>query len=509
MEKLENLILSPDTHKITDNFLKLLKGIINYKGYALLIINEETNQFDFRDVYNLSKEKLNDIANLIEKGIIDWALKRGNKPILIPFKMDTKQALKEDNFLILPLISADKEVGVITILCSIDEKSLNQQKIDLLTLFAAQFAIKVENLKLRLDNEHRRQELSTLLKSSEIITSSLERDGILRLVLNLTLKEIKSEYGFLLFPQKKEHRLIPGVSSGIPLSKVKKEYFIEGKGALGWVAKNSQPLIIDNYKKDARFRNSREFIFLSPETLLIVPLNINKEIVSIMVLCNVINKPFYTNNDLNIALIFANYAAMVIKNRALYDNLHQSFLGTINALVKAIDAKDKYTRGHSQKVTVYALHTAQSLGLSKEKMEMVRFCGLLHDIGKIGIQDKILHKPSKLTPKEYEAIKKHPIIGEKIIKDVKFLQKGGSLIRHHHEHYDGSGYPDGLKGEKIPLLARIVTVADAFAAMTSDRPYRKALSTEEAIKELQKGAGTQFDPKIVKVFLKTIKELKS
>lgn len=137
-------------------------------------------------------------------------------------------------------------------------------------------------------------------------------------------------------------------------------------------------------------------------------------------------------------------------------------------------------------------------------MEMIRFCGLLHDIGKIGISDSLLNKPSPLREEEYELIKEHPIIGEQIVKEIKFLELGVPLIRHHHERYDGKGYPDGLEGEKIPLLARILTVADAFDAMVSTRPYRRALTFGEAKKELEQKAGTQFDPRIVKIFCKIL-----
>jgi len=157
-------------------------------------------------------------------------------------------------------------------------------------------------------------------------------------------------------------------------------------------------------------------------------------------------------------------------------------------------------------VTKYSLEIAKYLKLSPKQVEMIKFCGLLHDIGKIGIKDTLLNKPSTLSREEYEVIKKHPVIGKKIIEKVEFLKDGLPLIYHHHERYDGKGYPDGLKGEEIPLLARILSVADAFDAMISNRPYRKALSVEEAIGELKKNAGTQFDPLIVQIFCMILKK---
>ena len=157
-------------------------------------------------------------------------------------------------------------------------------------------------------------------------------------------------------------------------------------------------------------------------------------------------------------------------------------------------------------VTKYSLSIGRYLKLSAKDMEMIKFCGLLHDIGKIGISESILGKPSSLTKREYELIKRHPVIGEQIVRQINFLKDGLPLIRHHHERYDGKGYPDGLSGDNIPLLARILSVADAFDAMTSDRPYRKAMSVKDAIRELIKGKGTQFDPEIVDVFCRILEE---
>ncbi|MBW2006214.1 MAG: HD-GYP domain-containing protein, partial [Deltaproteobacteria bacterium] len=151
------------------------------------------------------------------------------------------------------------------------------------------------------------------------------------------------------------------------------------------------------------------------------------------------------------------------------------------------------------RVTEYSLRIAEKLNLPRKEIEMLKFCGPLHDIGKVGTDENILRRPSKLTEGEYKIIKEHPVTGENIIKHIKFLKEGLPVIRHHHERYDGKGYPDGLKGKNIPLLARILAVADAFDAMTSDRPYRKAFSYQEAITKLKEGSGTQFDPEIVKV----------
>ena len=186
--------------------------------------------------------------------------------------------------------------------------------------------------------------------------------------------------------------------------------------------------------------------------------------------------------------------------------LRTAYIQTIRALAEAIDAKDAYTRGHSERVAVYASRIAHEMNLPTELIERVYFAGLLHDVGKIGIPDAIITKPDRLNDEEYEEIKRHPEIGAKILEPVEFLRSVVPCVRHHHEWYDGcsAGYPDRLSGDQIPLASRIIVVADTVEAMTSDRPYRKALPVDVVVKELHKYSGTQFDPVVVNAFLKLL-----
>lgn len=181
-------------------------------------------------------------------------------------------------------------------------------------------------------------------------------------------------------------------------------------------------------------------------------------------------------------------------------------LNIVQALSVALDERDAYTYGHSSRVTDYALELGGRAGLNESELKILEVGSILHDIGKIGISDSILNKPGKLTDEEIELIKQHPVKGERILgqskdlKDILFV----CCVRSHHEHYDGTGYPDGLAGEKIPVMARIIAISDAFDAMTSLRPYRQKMSTKEALIELKRCSGTQFDPKLVSIFCKII-----
>ncbi len=176
-------------------------------------------------------------------------------------------------------------------------------------------------------------------------------------------------------------------------------------------------------------------------------------------------------------------------------------LSTVMALANSLEAKDPYTVGHSQRVATLAQRLAGALGLPENEQEYIRMAGLLHDIGKIGIREAVINKPGPLTPAEYAHIQTHPLISERILVPVAELNGALRMIRNHHEHWDGSGYPDGLKGLEIPVGARILTIADAYDAMTSQRPYRPPLPHEVALREIEKGAGRHFDPTLSRLFL--------
>jgi response regulator RpfG family c-di-GMP phosphodiesterase len=181
--------------------------------------------------------------------------------------------------------------------------------------------------------------------------------------------------------------------------------------------------------------------------------------------------------------------------------LKKTHLDSVKVLAGAIDAKDPYTRGHSDRVRKMSMRIGMELSFNGERLENLVFGALLHDIGKIGIRDEVLQKKGQLTPEEYQYVQQHSLIGVKIIEGIDFFKDKISMIRNHHEHFDGGGYPDGLMGEVIPLEARIIAVSDAFDAMTSLRPHRRAMPVEDVILEMEKGKGRQFDPQVLEIFL--------
>lgn len=190
----------------------------------------------------------------------------------------------------------------------------------------------------------------------------------------------------------------------------------------------------------------------------------------------------------------------------LYTDMRQEHLDTVRALTSAIDASDPFTRGHSERVTEYAVAIARELGLPEHRVMTIEYASLIHDMGKISLQHDILLKPGKLTDEEWERMKTHPETGARIVSNLKFLKGARAVVLHHHERFDGLGYPNGLAGSDIPLEARIVKVADAFDAMMSDRPYRSSLGLETAIEELERGKGSEFDSEVVSAFVRLLRD---
>ena len=186
--------------------------------------------------------------------------------------------------------------------------------------------------------------------------------------------------------------------------------------------------------------------------------------------------------------------------------IDRSKFDVLDSLVIAIDHKDRYTKKHSEDVTDYALHLVEALGLSEDAHHAIRIAGLLHDVGKIGVPDSILRKPGKLTDEEYEVMKSHVTVSALIIHGLPRLPEILSAVANHHERWDGKGYPAGISGEEIPLLGRIMAIADAFSAMTLDRPYRAGMTVDAALAEIEKYRGSQFDPELATVFINTMRK---
>jgi putative nucleotidyltransferase with HDIG domain len=235
-------------------------------------------------------------------------------------------------------------------------------------------------------------------------------------------------------------------------------------------------------------------------SVMLVPLKIRDKVFGVLTAGIHEGDNRFSEKDLYYLSFMAQSAAQSIENLALYENIYENLFATLYAFVNAVEARDLYTRQHSSRVTGISLIIGKQLGCSVEELDVLNFAGHLHDIGKIGIRDDILLKPGRLTDDEFEKIKQHPAIGANILEQLGMWEKERQIIRCHHERFDGTGYPDGLKENQIPFLARILSVADVYDAMASDRAYRKRMKESVILNVIHDGSGSQFDPEIVAAF---------
>lgn len=267
-----------------------------------------------------------------------------------------------------------------------------------------------------------------------------------------------------------------------------------------------EPVIIENVQNDARFfkEADKRSEFLT-KNMICAPLKSKGKILGVL---EAINKKTgaFSDEDMEVFNALANQVTTAVENAYLYQELKETFYEFTEALADTIEKRDPYTGGHTKRVMTYSTGIGECLGLTGKEIENLKLAAILHDIGKIAIRDNVLLKEGPLTPEETGCINQHPVHGAEIIKHIKQLKDVMPGVKWHHEKYDGSGYPDRLKNGEIPLIARIIAVADTFDAITSDRPYRKALSHEDALNELRKNAGTQFDKEAINAFLMTYKE---
>jgi len=377
---------------------------------------------------------------------------------------------------------------------------------------AHSFARMVENLRQEKERVESRTaaltrkiaELTSLHEVSQVLMSStLEPQVLLEKILASAMGLLNADSASVMLLDEQTGELRINVAQGLSKEIIQKTKVKVGEGIAGWVAREGKPLLItDSENPLIKITPRRKKI----KSAISTPIKIKDKVIGVINVSNPQSSAIFDQDDVTILSTLSAQAAAVIENARLFETLHKTYVDTVKALAAAIDAKDPYTRGHSERVAEYAIAICKKINLSEESKREIETAAFLHDIGKIGIDDKILQKPGKLSKEEMEIIKTHSQISINILTNIDFPWAILASVRHHHERYDGNGYPNGLKGEEISLGARILAVADAFEAMTSDRPYRSALSKQKAIEELKKCSGKQFDPKIVKAFLKVLKE---
>lgn len=350
-------------------------------------------------------------------------------------------------------------------------------------------------------------QLEQLMEFSSILNSTLDTSRVREMAMKATCRLLDCEGAtlYLVDEEKKElyFEAIVGSVSSEQLKEIRLP--IDESSIAGTVALKRQALMINDIAKEKRhYKKADEKNKFHTHNMICTPVETRGKLIGVLQALNRHSGAF-EEADLRLLHTLSHQVAIAVENALLYQDLQSQFLETVTAMASAIDAKDRYTGGHTKRVALFSELIAKYMGKTEEEIKQVRLAAILHDIGKIGVDDKVLKKEAPLDKEEWEHMKKHPEFGYRILGHVKSMKMITDGMHFHHERPDGMGYPHGLKGEEIPEIARIISVADTFDAMTSNRPYRKGMDYDVAFEEIVRHRGSQFDEKVVDAFVEAFK----
>ena len=348
--------------------------------------------------------------------------------------------------------------------------------------------------------------LQALYKMGLAVNATMDLDKLLNLLSQKSMETMRAQVGYILMFNEKTGNLKVSGAAGITEDfDREQEIPLKPGGVSYWVMNNNQPKIVEDIDKAREFSKMSRLGFIR-ESVICAPLTDKEEVIGTITIANTVDGSSFGPSDLELLTTIAAQASIAIRNASLYEEQENMYLNTVQALVSAIEASDAYTRGHSERVTKYSVALAKRMGMEGDPLKQLEQAAVLHDIGKIGIDVALLHKKGKLTAADIDVLKLHPSIGVRILEPIHFLGTVREIIEQHHERYDGNGYPNGLSGGDWRLEGKILSVCDTYDAMTSDRPYRKALSHEIAIQEIHDHSGSQFDPEVASAFISLCNE---
>lgn len=461
----------------------------------------------------IPKKIVEELKLEVGKGLTGYVFKEGKPLAVRDVSTDSREAERSigrqgkfKSYLGAPITINGKRIGVLSLYTK-HTYYFKPTEIDLFVALTSQASLAISNAFLydRVKEELKKkiEELQALYEVGRTVSSTLDLKDVLLLITTTATHILGVDASTIRLLNERKKELILGAYVGLSESYGLKRRIKLGESIAGIVAKTKKPLVIKDIKKEKRYVHARLAVGERLTSLLSVPLIRGTRVLGVLSVYNREEKNF-VKDDVRLLSMFASQAAIAIENARLFREINVSYLNTIRALAAIIDAKDSYTHSHSEKVGRYAVEIAKEMHLAEEDIKAIHYASYLHDLGKIGINSSILQKPGRLTMDEFAVVSEHPRLGSGIVENVTFLKDLAPIILHHHERYDGKGYPAGLKKKNIPMGARILGLADAYEAMISDRPYRKALGKEKAIKEIKRCSGTQFDPDLVKVFLRIL-----
>jgi len=370
-------------------------------------------------------------------------------------------------------------------------------------ILSQEFCHLLYTLKMK-EETKRAEELSNLINEFSLFYSTRDTRLILTNILRKLLNILSANVGSIMTLSPEDNKLYITASIGLSEEVVKNVVLNVGEGIAGWCALHKEPLILEDTSSDPRFKAFEPKLHI--KSSIVYPLIHEGKVLGVLNINSLEEKRKFSEKDLELVEKIAPLIASFLEQENLEKRISRLNKEALLILVEAIEARDPYTGGHVKAVTDYSLKMGEFLKLDREELKTLEMASYLHDVGKIKVPDDILKAPRKLTPEEWEIMKMHPIWGEEFLKKFTTFKDIAKIVRHHHERWDGKGYPDGLSGENIPFLSRIIVLSDSFQAMTSIRPYKKALSLEEAVEEIRKEKGKQFDPELAEIFIEVVVE---
>ncbi len=353
--------------------------------------------------------------------------------------------------------------------------------------------------------------LETLMGLTHQLNSSLDLESLLGTVILSVVGQLRVNSACLFLTDQREDpkRLDAWTFKGVKEDLVRSIQFLYEdefiRAILPVDGEEGRAVRLQDLSEDPSLERSVGPLYAAGFTL-VCPVMMKQKLTAILAVGEKVSGQDFQSTDLEMVKALSESAGIAIENARLFKDLQETYLATVRVLVSTIEAKDPYTHGHTERVAQYAVGIAKAMDFSQDEIQTIQLGAFLHDIGKLHTSDSILHKPGALTDEEWRLVKAHPVRGAQMLQGVKFLEKATDLVRHHHERVDGKGYPDGLRGDEITIGAKIVNVADAFDAMTTERPYRAGLTMEQAMSQLTEKAGTQFASEVVEVLVAALRD---
>ena len=496
--------------RVLDRIMNQVLKITATEAGTLFLLNEDREQLIFQTVKGSKAKGLTGQAMSAKEGIAGWVVETGSPYLADNVRHDPRWSkrvaqelhYKTRDILAVPLQAGGEILGVIEVINKKNGQPFEQADLDILTALSSHIAMIIGNARLFLAAENKVHQLATLTELSAILNSSLDPKQVRIRAMQAAVKLLDCETGSLYLIDHDRGELYFEVALGDKGDVFKEIRLKLGEGIAGWVAQEGRSLLIPDCSRDPRWSSKADKKSkFQTRNMVTVPVKAKGKVIGVLQAINKRPPKLFDEEDLRLLESLADSVAIALENARLYEAQRQTFLQTAEALAAAIEKRDIYTGGHTKRVRDYCMATARFLELTPEEKGWLELAAILHDVGKIGVDDQVLRKPGKLTDEEFAQIRAHPTIGYEIMSHIKTLHEVIPGMRHHHERPDGKGYPDGLLDGKIPFLARIIAVADVYDAMTSDRPYRKGLSDQAALDELRKFSGAQFDEKVVAAFV--------